>query len=126
WGSNETGQLGTGDGTSSTVPVPVQGGTFVELDGHGDHHCGVASDGGVQCWGLVYEYGSLDPQTLAWFRVQNAPVPVPGDARFDQLSVERFHACGVTTGGIALCWGDNAFGELGSATPDGSTVPVAV
>jgi alpha-tubulin suppressor-like RCC1 family protein len=37
-----------------------------------------------------------------------------------------FHTCGLTSSGAAYCWGYNHNGELGRATFDYSTVPVAV
>jgi len=126
WGSNESGQLGTGDRSSSPVPVPVRGSGFAALDGHGDHHCGLATDGTVHCWGLIYDHGSLASGTLAWFVVRESPGPLPGGRQFRRIAVERFHGCGLTDAGEALCWGDNGFGQLGTGSRDGSTTPVAV
>ena len=68
WGSNTTGQLGTGAATTNdicyeggpnhvpidcqTVPAPVSGGlSFVQLSAGGGHTCGVTPDGAVYCWG---------------------------------------------------------------------------
>jgi alpha-tubulin suppressor-like RCC1 family protein len=36
------------------------------------------------------------------------------------------YTCGETTAGVAYCWGDNAFGELGNGTNTNTNVPVAV
>ncbi len=126
WGSNESGQLGTGDRSSSLVPVPVRGGGFAALDGHGEHHCGLAGDGSVHCWGMIYDHGSLGAGSVAWFVIRESPDPLPGGTRFRRIAVERFHGCGLTDAGDALCWGDNGFGQLGSGDRDGSSAPVAV
>lgn len=36
------------------------------------------------------------------------------------------HTCGIASGGVAYCWGDNAFGQLGTGNERSSLVPVAV
>ena len=43
-----------------------------------------------------------------------------------QVSVGAGHACGVTTDDRAYCWGNNSSGELGNATLQSSSSPVAV
>jgi len=36
------------------------------------------------------------------------------------------HSCGIASGGVAYCWGDNGFGQLGTGDERSSLVPVAV
>lgn len=50
---------------------------------------------------------------------------IPTNA-FDTIDGGRDHACGLTSGGQAYCWGRNAFGQLGDSTAAATTVPVAV
>ena len=45
---------------------------------------------------------------------------------FRQLSVGRFHVCGVTPDDRAYCWGNNMQGALGNGTTTTSTAPVPV
>src|SRR6266550_1780315 len=45
---------------------------------------------------------------------------------FTRVSTEYRHACAVTPGGAAYCWGDNTWGELGDGTTTLHTRPVAV
>ena len=43
--------------------------------------------------------------------------PVAGGPSFESITVGTSHACGLTPDGVAYCWGDNRYGQLG----DGGT-----
>jgi alpha-tubulin suppressor-like RCC1 family protein len=77
WGSNGSGQLGTGSGQgSSSVPVAVQGGLqFREVDLGGGHSCGVTTGNIAYCWG-ANEGGQLGDGT-SWPENTQRPTPVP-------------------------------------------------
>jgi hypothetical protein len=61
------------------------------------------------CWGFNGD-GELGDST----RTQsNVPVRVVGGLEFSSISAGSFHTCGVTTGGVAYCWGSNYRGQLG-------------
>jgi alpha-tubulin suppressor-like RCC1 family protein len=47
-------------------------------------------------------------------------------AEYSGLSTGRSHACGVTTEGAGLCWGDNSSGVFGDGSRTSSAVPMAV
>jgi len=68
WGSNDFGQLGTGDPFGVVLPEPsdVTGSfEFVSLDAFSDHTCAIEAGGGVYCWG-ANDFGQLghDPSSL--------------------------------------------------------------
>ena len=54
------------------------------------------------------------------------PGAVPGGLTFRTLSAGDYATCGVTTRGVAYCWGHNEFGQLGDGTTTFSSVPVRV
>jgi hypothetical protein len=52
-----------------------------------------------------------------------------GGLHFTQLTVGEWHSCGKTSAGVAYCWGDDFFAQLGdgnSGFDAGSSVPVSV
>ena len=94
-------------------------------NGH-QHACFVEVDGSVQCWGH-YTDGQLGRVISgANFADRLKPGPVqglPGPAV--AVSTGAFHSCALLASGQVFCWGNNTFGQLGSATFGGET-PVAV
>ncbi len=125
WGLNQAGQLGDGTNTLRNIPTPVAGGlAFVRISAGLEHACALTAAGEVYCWGdntwgQLGDGGSSD---------QPAPVAVaaPGGATWAWVSAGENHTCAVTTEGVAYCWGDNHYGQLGTGTNESSSVPVKV
>jgi alpha-tubulin suppressor-like RCC1 family protein len=156
WGINNTGQLGIGTTSGpqlcgsnpcSMTPVAVLGGlTFTMVNTGGDvfghgHVCGVTAAAAAYCWGDNV-HGQLGDGTVTR---RTSPVAVGGGLTFADVGAGSNydfteapgyeHTCGVTTAGVAYCWGVNANGQLGTGTTTGpqncaasscSTMPVAV
>ena len=126
WGGNYSGQLGEGfTGIRLFTPVEVSGGlSFASVSAGTGHTCGVTTGGVAYCWGSN-GLGQLGDGSLVIIR--NIPVAVYGGLSFASVSTGKFHTCGVTSGGVAYCWGDNRNGELGDGTTVSNRVtPVAV
>jgi len=131
WGENSFGQLGDGTTTRSLVPVPVGGGlTFVALNAGFYHTCGITTAGAAYCWGRntpnsVQESvgGQLGDGTTT---NRTSPTPVSGGLIFQSISAGEVTSCGVTTGSVAYCWGDNEYGQLGTGDLTSSQVPIRV
>jgi hypothetical protein len=70
--------------TSAALLHPVSVGGY--------HTCDVTATGGVECWGMNWEYGQSSP---------------PAGVAFFSVSAGSFHTCGVTTTGAVECWGSN-------------------
>src|SRR5512135_172425 len=132
WGLNDVGQLGTS--TSSTVqssPVAVNGGLrFAQLSTGQGLACGVVSTGQGYCWGdnTFGQLGIGGGPTP----VQPGPQAVTGTLAFAAIDAGYFHACGVTTGNLAWCWGRAQDGlnpdasALGNGATGVSGAPVEV
>lgn len=118
-----------GNGTTSGIflsPVPAASGvTFRSLYVGTLYTCGIKSDGSAFCWGSN-RGGKLGLGTVPQAQgeeVVPTPTPVAGGLAFATLDLNATnwllgHTCGVTTGGLAYCWGTNAGGELGSPSSD--------
>src|SRR5437588_790362 len=125
WGGNGHGQVGPNQGSNSTTPVDVSGlgGEVVAIGAGRDHTCAVTSSGGVKCWGRN-DTGQLGDGTTA---LRYTPVAVSGlDAGVVSVSGGGAHSCALTSSGAVLCWGWNAYGQLGDGTTTGSLTPVGV
>ena len=117
WGDDSSLQLGNGEsfGLASTTPIPVGGGlSFVSVAAGGRHTCAVTSDGSAYCWG-ANDHGQLGTGSIGG--PVDSPTPAAAGTKFKLISAGVSHTCGISTSGVALCWGANENGQLG----DGGT-----
>ena len=134
WGSNADGELGNpavtapcvgGDTPCSLKPVRVVGAVpFASISaGHG-FTCGLTTAGIPYCWG-ANAFGQLGIGSQSPAK-RPTRLGIEG-VSFASISAGDSHACAVTTGGAAYCWGSNASGKLGTGRAGGGhTVPVPV
>lgn len=124
WGRNSSSQLGDGTITRRTTPVAVSGLSSVQkVAVGGSHTCALLTTGAVHCWGWN-GYGQVgDGSTTS----RATPVLLSGipDGTAD-LTTGDSHTCVVTTEGAVYCWGEDDYGQLGSARITESTVPITV
>ena len=80
------------------------------------HACTLCDTGGVVCWGANYwsELGNGTTDTDNSI----SPVAVTGLSGAIEISLGGMHSCALRATGEVVCWGSNAFGQLG----DGSTI----
>ena len=129
WGDDDFGQLGDTGIVNSTTPIPVDSaGVAMALTGvttGAAHTCALKAGGAAYCWGDnaagQLGIGTTDGNAHA------TPVQVAGGRVFASLTAGAIHNCGLTSAGVAYCWGDNTNGEIGNGTAGGpQTAPVAV
>jgi alpha-tubulin suppressor-like RCC1 family protein len=131
WGDNSYGQLGDGTTTERLAPVPVSGGfTFASLSAGFYHTCGVTTTGQAYCWGRntpnsVQESvgGQIGDGTTT---DRSSPTLVTGGLTFQSISAGEVSTCGVTTSGLAYCWGDNEYGQVGTGNTASVLAPTKV
>jgi alpha-tubulin suppressor-like RCC1 family protein len=119
WGLNSSGQLGNNSTAGALTPVPVTGlsSGVKSIAAGGSHTCAITSADVLMCWGLNSN-GQIGDGTTT---VRKVPVAVPvGPASVvTAVTAGRRHTClTLQTGGSSgsKCWGDNAVGQLGSAS----------
>ncbi|MCB9137913.1 MAG: hypothetical protein H6642_06165 [Caldilineaceae bacterium] len=125
WGDNQANQLGNNTVINRNYPIEVGGldDDIVRLDAGDLHTCGVTDSGGVRCWGRN-EHGQLGDGTQ---HDRLNPVQVMGlESGIVNVSLGAQHSCALTEAGGVICWGDNAYGQLGSGTTVSSNSPVSV
>lgn len=128
WGSNNYGQLGnsvTSGGDSTPIQVSP-GSDWTALSAGYEHTCGIRSGGTAWCWGDNI-LGALGNPTNEGNNVPNStPLQVGTDDQWVSISAGFMHTCGLKTDGTAWCWGNNAFGQLGSAISGHTATPTQV
>lgn len=110
WGANYGGELGTGDYSSRTTPVPLAR-TWQAIDIARNHACGIGN-GELYCWG-TNERGQLGLDSY-----EAAPTPTRVGDRDDWSAVavgDQF-SCALSDAGMLWCWGDNTYGQHGDGS----------
>ena len=140
WGRNHFGQLGVGDsvgGGNQTLPFPMAGEiTWVSLNLGGYFGCGLqAQTDAAFCWGYngSWQLGGTAPDDCAdegtTTNCALSPFAVTGGLSFASISAHTQHTCGLSTDGVAYCWGSGTMGQLGNGekgTQIYATQPVMV
>ena len=139
WGLDVFGNVGTGvpfdadatcpSGPCRPTPTPVVGlGAGVAAVGAGaEHTCALTRAGAVWCWGLGTSGQLGNGQRPGGNGGVPTPVRVTGlDRDVQAIATGGDHSCALTTAGAVLCWGANAFGQLGDGTDVDRFAPVPV
>src|SRR5438094_3234043 len=96
-------------GVTVTAPEPTV--SFATIEAAAFHTCGRTAAGAAYCWGdngaAQLGIGALSPPNAT------TPQAVSGGLTFASVSVGGIHACGLTAGGTAYCWGGDLYGGLG-------------
>lgn len=128
WGDNQDAELGDGTTSSprsSPLPIAQAGpGSFTSLAAGGNHACGLTILGESYCWGdnLYGQVGEGSFTIQPFLTPQRVSIGTP----LVSLAAGAGHTCGLTASGIAYCWGDNTFGQLGTGNFTSANTPQLV
>jgi len=133
WGYNNHGQLGTGNTTTSNVPVAVDasvvlsGKTITQAAAGQYHSIALASDGKVYTWG----YNSNGQLGNGNNTTSNVPVAVITSGvligkTITKVAAGASHSIALASDGTVYTWGYNGYGQLGNGDNTRRNVPVAV
>ena len=125
WGKGSEGRLGNGDTVDKNFPVTVVdvgGGTdpledIVQVSVGGEHTCALTGAGQVVCWGQgkdgrLGNDGIVSSSHPVWVvEAEDSTDPLTGIV---QISSGDRHTCALTLEGGVVCWGEDAFGQLGN------------
>jgi alpha-tubulin suppressor-like RCC1 family protein len=96
------------------------------LSAGGDLTCALLTSGAVECWGSG-QHGQLGDGIARLDHQRVLPLGVVGlGSGVAAISAGRYHTCAVTRSGAALCWGNNAYGQLGTGDERMRTTPAPV
>ncbi len=120
WGSNNNGQLGTGNTTSSHVPVTVLlpvGVTATAIAAGSSHSLAIGSDGVLYSWGYNY-FGQLGDgsRNFPYYNTTLQVVSLPAGVTATAIEAGDIHSLAIGSDGALYAWGDNHYGELGNGT----------
>ena len=116
WGANTDGQLGIPGGVGRVaIPTFVNDSSlYTQVAGAEFHSCGILQNGSLKCWGNK-EDGKVGDGGSTGFA--GSPVFVNDTSPYLQISIGRFHSCGVLQNGSLKCWGSGRDGRLGVGGP---------
>lgn len=107
-------------GLAPVTVLPAPALTFKSLTAGNHSTCGLTPAGTAYCWGDNF-FGQLGLGELGigsglrpgWTPAAVGPLPVAGGLTFASISAGSWHTCGLTTSGVAYCWGMASAGRLG-------------
>ena len=117
WGSNASGQLGTGDITDHHTPALVrhpQNLQWASIDTSSRHTCAIDTSSQLWCWGANTS-GQLGTGSTLTSRTPQQ-VYSTGIAAWLEVETGWAHTCGLANTGKAYCWGYNNNEQIGSST----------
>ena len=127
WGAGNNGGLGDGSTTyatsTKTSPTGLSGVSQISGGPGWGNECAVLTSGTVKCWGLNDNGQIGDGST----DMRLTPVTVSGfAASVVQMDVGFFSPCAALSNGTAMCWGWNAYGQVGNGSTVNPNVPTLV
>lgn len=122
WGSNNAGQLGTGNYTSTNVPVQIGTDSWRAVSCGESFTVAIKSDNTLWSFGSDFN-GKLGNGAAGG---QNAPMQIGTDNNWQSVSAGIHHVIATKSDGTLWVWGANGSGQLGTGNYLESQIPVQI
>ena len=126
WGQNTNGELGYGNGSSSSTPQLTSslgaGRTAIAISSGYQHTCALLDNGSVSCWGNGAN-GRLGRGSTS---SSNSPILVGsfGMGRYAvAIATGPYHNCALLNDGNVSCWGMGQAGQIGNGIDNDQSLP---
>jgi alpha-tubulin suppressor-like RCC1 family protein len=114
WGANRDGEVGDGSYSRRKAFTPVATDlTWTALTGGWRHVCALDAQRHAWCWGSNGSGQLGTGERPASIGSRNRPAAVRIEAAFVSLAAGGSYTCGLDANGVAYCWGDNSYSQLG-------------
>jgi alpha-tubulin suppressor-like RCC1 family protein len=124
WGYNYDYELGIGTRTDMPTPTLVSSNPKWTSIATGDYHsCGTNANG-LFCWGYG-GYAALGTGSTATVTLPTLTAAPLGSTAASAIPSAGLHSCALVAG-VARCWGNNYWGEIGDGTYDPRPSPTAL
>ncbi|MFC7774812.1 RCC1 domain-containing protein [Flavobacterium sp. GCM10027622] len=126
WGRNNSGQLGTGQNSSTINLLPKQIGTesnWLKISAGNAHNLAIKANGTLWAWGRNSDGQVGIGSNASTF---NTPQQIGTDTDWAFISAGDEFSLAIKTNGTLWAWGDNAFGQLGDTSTDDRNSPVQI
>ncbi len=140
WGFNENGQLGLGNSTADvgdtsddmgdSLAIVTMDDNAIDIVAGDNHTCIINSDSLVNCWGdntsgqLGIGDNSGSNDSIGDDESADATTDLGSESgrtrKVVSIAAGSNHTCVIVDTGDVICWGDNAFGQLGIGDNSGS------
>lgn len=122
WGSDASGQMGTGATIEALTPQRVSLGPVTKVAAGGYHVTALGADGTGWSWG----YAGLGALGYATQRDSSTPGQMGLPTGIIALANGEIHSLALRSDGTVWTWGSNSYGELGDDTTPARYVPLPV
>jgi alpha-tubulin suppressor-like RCC1 family protein len=128
WGSNDVGQLATGNVAPEAAPRTIDlGGSVLGFDCPATHLCARTDEPRVYCWGHN-EHGAIGNGEMGETNIVFSPYEVPLTGSYVSVAAGFANTCATSASMTTRCWGRNDHGQTGTNDPSDYvlTPPAAV